>query len=176
LFILSKASSRSPREPRQASHRTTLVCHAGPTGATSNPVWPRRWQHELGRCRKPPRGGMSVAQGKDTVEPRRGGTRHVPPRTDRHPATPVPTLWHPYRVRTLRVWKSPRARSLGGLGPSPWATHLPPRWGFGVTPVSRPSHRTSRLTDAGPMMSDCQPRRDPGVRCSRFVRRLAQSL
>jgi len=28
---------------------------------------------------------------------------------------------------------------------------------------------TLRLTDAGPMMSDCQPRRDPGVRCSRFV-------
>ena len=30
---------------------------------------------------------------------------------------------------------------------------------------------TFRLTDAGPMMSDCQPRRDPGVRCSRFVSR-----
>jgi hypothetical protein len=28
--------------------------------------------------------------------------------------------------------------------------------------------RTFRLTDAGPMMSDCQLRRDPGVRCSRF--------
>jgi len=34
---------------------------------------------------------------------------------------------------------------------------------------------TSRLTEAGPLMSDCQPRRDPGVRCSRFVRRSAHS-
>ena len=31
------------------------------------------------------------------------------------------------------------------------------------------SRLTPRLTDAGPMMYDCQPRRDPGVRCSRFV-------
>ncbi len=30
--------------------------------------------------------------------------------------------------------------------------------------------RTSRLTDAGPMVFDCQPRPDPGVRCSRLVR------
>jgi hypothetical protein len=30
---------------------------------------------------------------------------------------------------------------------------------------------TIRLTDAGPTMSDCQRRRDPGVRCSRLVRR-----
>src|SRR5262249_52562062 len=29
-----------------------------------------------------------------------------------------------------------------------------------------------RLTDAGPIMCDCQLRRDPGVRCSRFGRRL----
>jgi hypothetical protein len=28
---------------------------------------------------------------------------------------------------------------------------------------------TSRLRHAGPMMSDCQPRHDPGVACSRFV-------
>jgi hypothetical protein len=28
---------------------------------------------------------------------------------------------------------------------------------------------TIRLTDAGAMMSDCQLRRDPGVRCSRWL-------
>ena len=33
------------------------------------------------------------------------------------------------------------------------------------------SHLTLRLRHAGPMMFDCQPRRDPGVACSRFVRR-----
>jgi hypothetical protein len=32
------------------------------------------------------------------------------------------------------------------------------------------NRRTTRLTDAGPVVSDSQQKRDPGVRCSRLVR------
>src|SRR6266567_773975 len=47
-----------------------------------------------------------------------------------------------------------------------------------VSAVNNPSlnstcahRRTSRLRHAGPTASDCQPRRDPGVACSRYVGR-----
>jgi hypothetical protein len=40
---------------------------------------------------------------------------------------------------------------------------------FGISGSSGSSRPTSQLTDAGPMVSGCQPRRDPGVRCSRLV-------
>ncbi len=45
-----------------------------------------------------------------------------------------------------------------------------------IDPLSASRRLTLRLTDAGPMMPDCQLRRDPGLACSRFVRRSSVQL
>jgi hypothetical protein len=134
------------------AQRTPKLCHAGPTGATPNPAWPRRWQQLWVRSPKPHRGGMSVAQGKT----RSRGTPPwvIPYKTNPSPGGAAQGLGHNLPKSTRRTQ------------PSLLPLHLPPpgvtrRIRLGGRSHAKPPSREARKPELIPSL----PSRLRGFAC-----------
>ncbi len=98
---------------------------------------------------------------------------HPPGRGSRHPGSAATASEPPACFGSHRGAETQRGNPWG------YIVKLPEQGTPASTPLCRCAsvvhrRRTLRLTDAGPVMSDCRSRRVPGLRCNRFVRSSSQ--